>query len=193
MEDQASYNSNSSPSIPSSSSRRNSFQSGPTTMHALTATSSALFDVDGVPLHRHPDLWFEDGSVICRAENTLFFVHMSQLARHSVCFRDMFSIGTHSPDPRSSIRSESGTIEFSDYPVITLHDSAEDLGNLFTALYDGPYVVLSSKFYRFCRHASFFLAILAITIQMTFAWSRVSFAFQQNTLSTACGRKQSSI
>ncbi|THU97761.1 hypothetical protein K435DRAFT_857319 [Dendrothele bispora CBS 962.96] len=107
--------------------------------HTSTVTSdSPLFDADGVLLHRHPDLWFEDGSVVCRAENTLFFVHMSQLARHSVCFRDMFSIGTHSTGTEASIKSESGVDEFPDYPVITLHDSAEDVGNLFTALYDGP-------------------------------------------------------
>src|SRR5262245_8059459 len=37
-------------------------------------------------LNQHPDLWFIDGSVVLRAENTLFKVHISQLSRHSVLF-----------------------------------------------------------------------------------------------------------
>ncbi|KAF9234993.1 hypothetical protein BU15DRAFT_89738 [Melanogaster broomeanus] len=32
---------------------------------------------------RHPDLWFSDGSIVLRAEHTLFRVHKSLLARHS--------------------------------------------------------------------------------------------------------------
>ena len=92
-------------------------------------------------LQRHPDLWFDDGSVICRAQDTLFRVHMSQLARHSVCFRDMFSVGSFSdPTISSSIVQDDGSAAFENCPVIVLHDSAEDVGNLLTALYDGPYV-----------------------------------------------------
>lgn len=103
-------------------------------------SGSALIDSEtGVELVRHSDLWFEDGSVVCRAENTLFKVHMSQLARHSVLFRDMFSLPQ--PDSRShsdlTIRNEMRT------PVVYLHDTAEDVGNLLTALYDGPYVCVS--------------------------------------------------
>lgn len=85
-------------------------------------------------LTRHADLWFEDGSVVCRAENTLFRVHMSQLARHSVCFKDMFSM----PQPQLRLGCDDTSLEKT--PLI-LHDTAEDVGNLFTALYDGPYVM----------------------------------------------------
>lgn len=88
-----------------------------------------------VPLTRHTDLWFPDGSVICQAETTLFRVHISQLARHSLCFRDMFSL----PQPKST--SASNTLHHDDSencPVVHLHDTAEDVGNLLTALYDGP-------------------------------------------------------
>lgn len=88
---------------------------------------------------RHADLWFHDGSVICQAENTLFRVHMSQLSRHSLCFRDMFSL----PQPKD-ICEEKDTQD-DRVPVVVLHDSAEDVSNLFTALYDGPYVMLSLK------------------------------------------------
>ena len=41
---------------------------------------------------RHTELWFADGSVICKAEQTLFKVHISLLCRHSEFFRDLFSL-----------------------------------------------------------------------------------------------------
>ncbi|TFK40000.1 hypothetical protein BDQ12DRAFT_591806, partial [Crucibulum laeve] len=106
---------------------------------------ATVFDVEtGLELFRHADLWFEDGSVICRADRTLFRVHISQLARHSVFFRDMFSM----PQPDSE-SSQIDTLESSAFeggvqydtrriPVVYLHDTAEDVGNLLTALYDGP-------------------------------------------------------
>jgi len=105
-----------------------------------------------VELQRHGDLWFKDGSVVLRAENMLFLVHMSQLARHSVCFSDMFSM----PQPKrdasmtgaspSKIKMDDST-EFDraflddckDCSVVYLHDTAEDLANLLAALYDGPH------------------------------------------------------
>lgn len=92
-------------------------------------------------LTRHPDLWFKDGSVVLRAENTLFRVHISQLSRHSAFFRDLFSL----PQPRiqSSISNcvdvDEG-LQMEGCPVIVLHDSAQDVENLLTALYDGPCV-----------------------------------------------------
>ncbi|KAF5331467.1 hypothetical protein D9758_015483 [Tetrapyrgos nigripes] len=141
MEPRNAYNPGVSPSVSFPKPRRKSISPHPNpTMYSHIAASSSLFDTDGKELHRHPDLWFDDGSVICRAENTLFFVHMSQLSRHSVCFKDMFSIGTQSNSDAGniSIRSKNGTTEYPECPVITLHDSAEDVGNLFTALYDGP-------------------------------------------------------
>lgn len=105
-----------------------------------------------VELERHPDLWFEDGSIVLRAENTLFLVHMSQLSRHSVCFRDMFSmpqlkqgpLATAGAASSSKIVAHSGELEKlvlddgQECSVVYLHDAAEDLGNLLTALYDGP-------------------------------------------------------
>lgn len=99
-----------------------------------TFTSDAtICDADsGTQLQRHSDLWFEDGSVICRAENTLFCVHMSQLARHSLFFRDMFAL----PQPAEP-KSLDG-VSRQHIPVIYLYDTAEDVGNLLTALYDGP-------------------------------------------------------
>ncbi|KAF5383576.1 hypothetical protein D9615_003510 [Tricholomella constricta] len=97
--------------------------------------------IDTPPFRRHSDLWFEDGSVICRAEDTLFKVHMSVLARHSEFFKDMFSM----PQPKSRCDDDTATpkhvlkgIETGGIPVVELYDTAEDVGNLLTALYDGP-------------------------------------------------------
>jgi hypothetical protein len=102
---------------------------------------------------RHADLWFLDGSVILQAENTLFRVHISQLSRHSTFFRDLFSLPQAEPRHRSGRRSLSVSSSKSvldgahmeGCPVVYLHDVAEDVGNLLTALYDGPYV--STCFY----------------------------------------------
>ena len=93
----------------------------------------------GAELERHSDLWFEDGSVVCRAETTLFRVHISQLSRHSICFRDMFALATASA---SSASNEDGSeVDVLDNcPVIFLYDKADDVASLFTAIYDGPCV-----------------------------------------------------
>lgn len=109
---------------------------------------SPVFDTQtGVELQRHSDLWFYDGSLVCRAENTLFRVHMSLLARHSVCFSDMLAI----PQPNDELDEttgfdlskdkgwrESGSVGRARIPIIVLHDTAEDVENLLKALIDGP-------------------------------------------------------
>jgi len=95
---------------------------------------------------RHTDLWFSDGSVILKAENTLFRVHISQLSRHSAFFRDLFSLPQPPHCNRTRSLSDSSSITVLDgthlegCPVVYLHDTAEDVGNLLAALYDGPYV-----------------------------------------------------
>jgi hypothetical protein len=78
---------------------------------------------------RHPDLWFRDGSVVLHAGDILFRVHISQLSRHSLFFRDMFSL----PQPEETVFNEN-----SECPVLPLSDSPVDVANLLKALYDGP-------------------------------------------------------
>lgn len=107
-----------------------------------------IFDAQTkVELSRHDDLWFYDGSLVCRAENVLFRVHMSLLARHSVCFENMLAI----PQPERELDEKTG-FDLSQekdgnakgkyskgrIPIIVLHDSAEDVENLLRALIDGP-------------------------------------------------------
>jgi hypothetical protein len=114
------------------------------------AKDGTIIDTEtGIEVLRHSDLWFEDGSVICRAENTLFCVHMSQLARHSLVFHDMVML-SHPETSRieSSMILHEGRAASRRVPVVYLYDSAEDVGNLLTALYDGPYVPF--KIMLFC-------------------------------------------
>ncbi|KAF9219772.1 hypothetical protein BS17DRAFT_716408 [Gyrodon lividus] len=94
-------------------------------------------------LVRHPDLWFSDGSIVLRAENTLFRVHKSLLARHSGFFHDLFTLPQLVADAASSLSSSvipsvqsSGDIE--GCQVLRLHDTPEDVANLLTTLVDGP-------------------------------------------------------
>lgn len=91
-------------------------------------------------MEKHADLWFFDGSVVLQAEQTLFLVHKTQLARHSLFFRDMFSL----PQP-SLLHEQDETLAraqltYEGHPLVVLHDSTEDVANLLTALYDGPFV-----------------------------------------------------
>ena len=76
----------------------------------------------------HKDLHFKDGNIILVAEGLCFRVHSGQLARHSEVFRGMMDI----PQPVDALSIEG-------CPVVELHDSAQELTHLLTALYDGLY------------------------------------------------------
>lgn len=108
-------------------------------------------------MERHPEFWFFDGSIVLVAECTMFRVHKAFLARHSVFFRDMFSLPQPQEGPSSSTRPsnarEIGEVvagtggggemqEVEGCPTLRLHDSPDDVASLLYALYDGPYVDL---------------------------------------------------
>jgi hypothetical protein len=92
--------------------------------------TSGSSNVSTPNMTRHPDLWFNDGSIILNAEKTLFRVHQSILSKHSTVFSDMLSI----PQP-----SNRATIE--GCAIVQLPDSAIDVACLLKALYDPLYVV----------------------------------------------------
>lgn len=71
--------------------------------------------------------WFEDGNVVLQAENTLFRVHQSILSCHSQIFKDTFAMPQAPSDENERIEG---------CPVIPLSDTAEDLGNIISLLYD---------------------------------------------------------
>jgi BTB/POZ domain len=90
------------------------------------ATSpSGNSDASTSNMTRHPELWFDDGSVVLHVEKTLFRVHRSTLATHSTVFSDMFRI----PQPPDQDAIEGCT-------VIKLPDSLDDVESLLKALYD---------------------------------------------------------
>jgi hypothetical protein len=71
--------------------------------------------------------WFEDGNIVLQAEETLFRVHQSVLSRHSSIFKDTFAM----PQPPSQENKYTEGC-----PVLPLSDTAEDINNLLSLLYD---------------------------------------------------------
>jgi hypothetical protein len=68
-------------------------------------------------------------------------------------------------------------------PVVKLHDSAEDVANLLLALYDGPFVLVSSlnpMYYMSADAIRIRIESLAITILMTLPLCLASFDCPQN-------------
>jgi hypothetical protein len=98
--------------------------------------TSSLKDGEEEEYVRHSELWFTDGSVVLQAEKTRFRVHTSLLSRRSLFFRDMFMLPQ--PSKGSPKCSDQPDCIVDGCPLVTLHDSAEDVANLLIAFYDGP-------------------------------------------------------
>ena len=74
-------------------------------------------------LQRHPDFWFDDGTIILVAQQTGFRVYRGLLASQSTVFSDMLSASSSSFD-----ESLDGC------PIVQLTDSPQDLAYLFGVL-----------------------------------------------------------
>ena len=72
---------------------------------------------------RDQELWFEDGNIVLLARDTAFRVYRGLLTRHSVIFRDLFSMA----QPSSAETMES-------CPVVHISDSPDDLRYLLRPL-----------------------------------------------------------
>lgn len=131
----------------------------PLVMHSASTSASPTTPIptrratsSSNQMERHPEFWFFDGSIVLVAECTMFRVHKAFLARHSVFFRDMFTLPQPQEDPSSSTRPSpaSGDVagtgdrgemqQVEGCPTLRLHDSPDDVASLLYALYDGPYV-----------------------------------------------------
>lgn len=77
-------------------------------------------------LQRCQDLWFEDGTVVLQAENTLFRVYTGILSRHSPFFRNLFTL----PQPEDADKYEGCPL------VLLAGDSAQDVHDFLLALHD---------------------------------------------------------
>ena len=92
---------------------------------------------------RVDDLWFEDGSLIIKAEEKLFRVSKCLLAARSIVFKDMLSFP---PVPDGEMELIDGI------PVVTLSDSAKDVEVFLRAILDSRYVVLCQLLTQFVSH-----------------------------------------
>ena len=80
-------------------------------------------------ISQHPDLWYEDGTVILIAESTGFRVYRGLLSKHSEVFRDMFSL----PQPTSAANDP-----YEGCPIVRLAgDTAEEIAEVLKILHDG--------------------------------------------------------
>jgi len=90
-------------------------------MHDITTLSNPqekAVPVDG--------LWFDDGNLILQAEKSLFKIYRGLLAHHSSVFRDMLAF----PPPAE------GNAMLEGYPIVTVYDSAKDMGYFLKAIFD---------------------------------------------------------
>ena len=75
-------------------------------------------------LKKAPGLWHEEGTVVLRAENTIYRLFPSILASHSPVFQHLFSVPQPStPDTYDGV------------PLIVMQDSASDLTALLQAIF----------------------------------------------------------
>ncbi|KAI0072966.1 hypothetical protein K474DRAFT_1667191 [Panus rudis PR-1116 ss-1] len=86
-----------------------------------TATGKTLAEEHG--------LWFEDGSIILSAENTLFKVHRSVIHRYSEVFCDILAF----PQPEADVEDS----RVSELPVVHIPDTPFDTMHLLSAMYYG--------------------------------------------------------
>lgn len=90
---------------------------------------------------RHPELWFDDGSIVLIAGDTMFRVHRSTLCTHSTVFEDMFKVAQPSGE---------GMID--GCPTVEVHDQASDMACLLKALYNPLCVSPSASLSRSEAH-----------------------------------------
>nr|GAT52676.1 predicted protein [Mycena chlorophos] len=85
-----------------------------------------------VPLDRGA-LWFEDGTLVIRAQQTAFKVHRSILAARSSVFRDMLAM----PQNAEFVEQLDGC------PMVVLPDAPKDLHCFLRAIFDSSYFMPS--------------------------------------------------
>ncbi|KAJ7434049.1 hypothetical protein B0H11DRAFT_2119599 [Mycena galericulata] len=94
-------------------------------------------------LMRVPDLWFDDATLILRAENSLFRVSKSVLAARSSVFRDMLSFPQTAMQIEDGSGASMGEGEEEEHmdgcPVVRLHDSAADVTYFLRAIFDSSF------------------------------------------------------
>ena len=85
---------------------------------------------------RVEDIWLSDGSLVVRAEKSIFRFSGAVLAARSSVFQDMLSFHRPGPGQRQVERIEG-------VPVLVLYDLAVEVEPFLRALYDSKWVSLS--------------------------------------------------
>lgn len=75
---------------------------------------------------RHSELWYDDGTIVIKAENTLFRVYRGQLVKKSEILRELLSAPGLKADE-----------EIEGCPVVELHDSAFEMEHLLYTILSG--------------------------------------------------------
>ena len=75
----------------------------------------------------HPTLYFADGNVILRCQETYFRIHRTLLSKNSPVFRDLFA---------ERDRGGNGN-QFRGCIIVVLDDDAYDMEQLLNRVYDG--------------------------------------------------------
>ena len=89
------------------------------------AENSMDIDTELASCERSSDLWYLDGSVVLRADHTLFRVYSGILSQASSVFKDMFTM----PQPEDCESYEG-------CPLVHLPDAASDLYPFLKAMHD---------------------------------------------------------
>jgi hypothetical protein len=100
----------------------------------LSCLYIALMAVDSSdePTVRSAAVWYADGTLVIRAENTLFRVYRGILASQSDIFNDMLSV----PQPLAVADTET----FDGCVVVRVHDAAVDMERFLRTILDIRYV-----------------------------------------------------
>ena len=130
------YDSSSSTSLLSLSDSKLPCPSPPPTARIPTYEDASPLPLPAPPARKYiraPHLYFPDGNLILRAENTLFRIFAGLLAARSSVFKDMLAF---SPPPPSGEEDE--TID--GCPVVDVYDEPRDLAVFLRAVFDSRFV-----------------------------------------------------
>ena len=95
---------------------------------SYTEMSDSSLDTIADGLSRHHDLWFEDGNVVLKAENTIYKLFRGILSKESPLFADMLSL------PQGAVVDPSNT--YDGCPLISFLERGEDMTCFLAALLD---------------------------------------------------------
>jgi hypothetical protein len=82
---------------------------------------------DAPEIRRSQDVWYDDGNLVVRAENTLFRVYGGLIAAQSTVFADMLKMPAEPDGAQETVEG---------CPVVRVHDPAEDICRLLRAIHD---------------------------------------------------------